>query len=609
MPSRGSLLFLAAGGVVAAGAVGWLAGQQVQSPEEATLNAKPPPAGPVTVPVERRQLTATIVSRGTAAPADAHEVTLASADAAGGAALVTRAPEAGSTLAEGAVALEVSGRPVFALAGATPMYRSLGIGSEGADVSQLEAALARLGFDPGEVDGVYGADTQAAVQRLYSAAGYAPPEPPEAEVQALAAADEAALQAEQLLASALRQRDDASKPPSALARLQADAEVDRARSALNRARDDAARTAREGAASVTARRHDLATVVASLPDRTAAQRKVVVAKAGAVRAAKVGLDAAIAILPIEGDAASIGGREQAILQAEAAYDRAQDDLHEAEQDLANVPNKHADDVAKARAALEKATLAASEDNTASRDSVAAAERDLELAVARRNELIAPKDTGAAEAAVAAAQAAVGRARAERSRLAAKAAARLPADNVIFVPTLPATVEKVGARVGAPPTGSVMTVAAAGITVRSSIALADAQLVKAGDAVRLEAASLRLALDGTITKVADRAGTDGLDAQRVAIEILPAETPPALKDASLRVSITVAATSGPVVAVPLAAVRGAADGTSFVERLSATGSAERVQVELGLSAQGYAEVIGSRPPLNPGERVIVGGPNK
>jgi peptidoglycan hydrolase-like protein with peptidoglycan-binding domain len=36
-------------------------------------------------------------------------------------------------------------------------------GSEGADVEQLEAALARLGYDPGPIDGVYTTATQAAV--------------------------------------------------------------------------------------------------------------------------------------------------------------------------------------------------------------------------------------------------------------------------------------------------------------------------------------------------------------------------------------------------------------------------------------------------------------
>jgi peptidoglycan hydrolase-like protein with peptidoglycan-binding domain len=36
-------------------------------------------------------------------------------------------------------------------------------GSEGTDVEQLEAALSRLGFDPGTIDGVYTTETQAAV--------------------------------------------------------------------------------------------------------------------------------------------------------------------------------------------------------------------------------------------------------------------------------------------------------------------------------------------------------------------------------------------------------------------------------------------------------------
>lgn len=44
-------------------------------------------------------------------------------------------------------------------------------GSEGADVEQLEAALSRLGFDPGTVDGVYTTETQAAVLAWQAAVG------------------------------------------------------------------------------------------------------------------------------------------------------------------------------------------------------------------------------------------------------------------------------------------------------------------------------------------------------------------------------------------------------------------------------------------------------
>jgi peptidoglycan hydrolase-like protein with peptidoglycan-binding domain len=44
-------------------------------------------------------------------------------------------------------------------------------GSEGADVEQLEAALSRLGFDPGPIDGTYTTDTQAAVLAWQASVG------------------------------------------------------------------------------------------------------------------------------------------------------------------------------------------------------------------------------------------------------------------------------------------------------------------------------------------------------------------------------------------------------------------------------------------------------
>jgi peptidoglycan hydrolase-like protein with peptidoglycan-binding domain len=39
-------------------------------------------------------------------------------------------------------------------------------------VQQLEEALARLGFDPGPVDGNYDQKTSAAVERMYQKAGW-----------------------------------------------------------------------------------------------------------------------------------------------------------------------------------------------------------------------------------------------------------------------------------------------------------------------------------------------------------------------------------------------------------------------------------------------------
>lgn len=76
-------------------------------------------------------------------------------------AVVTIAPPpVGGEVVEGDVVVEVSGRPVFVLEGTAPMYRSLRPGMSGADVVQLQVALARLGYEP-DADGVFGEATKA----------------------------------------------------------------------------------------------------------------------------------------------------------------------------------------------------------------------------------------------------------------------------------------------------------------------------------------------------------------------------------------------------------------------------------------------------------------
>jgi peptidoglycan hydrolase-like protein with peptidoglycan-binding domain len=96
-----------------------------------------------------------------------------------------KVPAVGSTITEGKALLEITGRPVIALAGVLPMYRALSPGSKGPDVLQLEQTLDRLGFDPGRVDGKYDTDTSHAVEALYEKAGYDAPEPDQQLTQAV----------------------------------------------------------------------------------------------------------------------------------------------------------------------------------------------------------------------------------------------------------------------------------------------------------------------------------------------------------------------------------------------------------------------------------------
>lgn len=72
-------------------------------------------------------------------------------------------PPAG--LVSGTVALSVDGDPVIGLNTGTPLWRDLGRGDSGADVSALQAELVRLGYDA-DLDGIVGRQTLNAVAAL-----------------------------------------------------------------------------------------------------------------------------------------------------------------------------------------------------------------------------------------------------------------------------------------------------------------------------------------------------------------------------------------------------------------------------------------------------------
>ncbi|MFC9467718.1 peptidoglycan-binding protein [Streptomyces coelicoflavus] len=177
--------------VAVIGAGGWFAGTRMQSPADAAASQRPPEAGPVTVPVEQRTLTATVVAQGSLEYGSPRGITLAGAvgssqegdEEDGAAQRVTKAPSAGTRLKEGDALMQVSGRPVLVLSGPVPMYRTLGPGSSGDDVRQLQKALNRLGFSTGGVTGTYGQGTASAVGRWYRSKGYTAQEPTSADRQ------------------------------------------------------------------------------------------------------------------------------------------------------------------------------------------------------------------------------------------------------------------------------------------------------------------------------------------------------------------------------------------------------------------------------------------
>lgn len=129
---------MVAGVVVAVAATG----AAVALADSGSPGAKPTgPAFPVsTATVERRSL----VAQTQAAASLGYAGTYTVVNQVQG--TLTMLPHAGQTVRQGRVLYRVSGKPVVLLYGPVPAYRSLSYGMSGRDVSELNAALATLGY-------------------------------------------------------------------------------------------------------------------------------------------------------------------------------------------------------------------------------------------------------------------------------------------------------------------------------------------------------------------------------------------------------------------------------------------------------------------------------
>ena len=415
--------------VILLAAASWMAGRQIQSPAEAAARTAPPTPSPILVPVEERVLTSDVVTRGTARFGLPQSISLAPSTLKTEPGIITTLPARGDQIQEGDVLLTISGRPVFVLQGDIPVYRDLFPGLSGEDVRQLEAALQRLTFDPGPVDGVFDNATALAVAQLYGAAGYIP----------FTATD-------------------------------------------------------EQFANIRALENELADAI---QERVTAEYVLAV---------------------------SVG------------------------------------------------------------DAKTAAERDLEWLTFLISRLTKDVETA-------------------RS----KAESPLPMDEMVFVSAFPVRVQELNTQIGDAANGPILVVTNNQLAVDSSLPLEEAQLVKPGMTVSIDEPNLGLQATGTVSRVADTPGTDGVDGYHIYFEVLVDETPVSLEGVSLRLTIPVESTSGSVTVVPVSALFLAPDGTSRVQ-VENNGSLEFIVVKPGLSADGFVEVTPLEGTLSPGQLVLVGYEN-
>lgn len=256
---RPTLAAIAIGGVIALAAVSFAAGSRIASPAEVAARTAPPVPSLILVPVEQRVLTTKIVARGTGKFGSPQKLSVAASALKAAPGLIATTALPGAVLGEGDVVASASGRPILLLVGAAPMGRDLGPGSVGEDVHQLEAALARLGFDPGSLDTIYDGGTAEAVAAWYAAKGYAP-FTATADLAAAARARQAELDTVAIDAAAAADAVPAAQANLDAARAALATAENRASTtahAVNRARDEAAAANAVAAADVAAKQSAL----------------------------------------------------------------------------------------------------------------------------------------------------------------------------------------------------------------------------------------------------------------------------------------------------------------------------------------------------------------
>ena len=547
--------------VIVAGAAGWVGGRQIKSPADVAARTAPPAPSVIVAPVEKRALASEVVVRGTVRYGAPQGVSLATSGLKKASDIITTAPAKGATLGEGDVAMATSGRPVFVLRGDKPSYRDMGPGASGTDVLQLEQALARIGLDPGAVDGTYDGATATAVAAMYARSGWAPFGPTDEQNQAVKAA----------------QTDDYSANADVLGQREALATARgtfvTAQERVRRAERATAAADATDAAAATKAEHDRLVAVADIAARSAALDAALDAES----VAKLAVDEATAGVPTVPTRVELATLQAAARQATRVVATARADLAAAQAGLKAVVVP----VAEATATEAATELAAAQaEQTRAQGAITLAETKLDLAERRAS-------TGTLD------------------QVTAKLGIQVPADEIVFFPSLPLRVDTVKLAAGDALNGPFMTVTNSRLAIDGALSLNDTRLVKAGAVVRIVNTDLGLTLAGTVGAVAGTAGTDGVDPQRFHFEVTPNEAPTSLVGASVVMNITVNSTKGEVLSVPVAALSVAADGTSRVQVQAKDRSTTFVTVTPGLTASGFVAVTPTSGQLNPGDLVVVG----
>ncbi len=557
---------------VAGAALGaWIAGSRIESPADVAARTATPAPSPILVPVERRALSSDVVTRGTVRFGLPQPVSIAPSTLKPSAGLVATLPLRNTQFAAGDVLLTASGRPVFVLEGEVPTYRDLVPGISGEDVRQLEQGLARLGFDPGAVDGVFDPATSAAVSQWYKARGWEPFGPTR----------------EQLAAIRGLERDWGDAVKARLAAAAAAASVVTAvESARATAEQNNRAAALERAAREDERRRLIQKAGSGAPlavESERAKAEYANTAAAADLAAQIADRAMIVLDPRQPETARMAADAKLDL-ARAAKRKTRLEGELAIQAAERDATLAAERLRLAEAAVRSARLDGEKSVRAALDAQKLAEFDLKIATERADQLAADLDLA-------------------RRRL----GVQVPADELVFIRSLPVRVEEVTASVGGAVAGHVMSVTDNQLRSTRHCRLDAAPLVRPGMAVAIDEQALGIKATGIVANGRQHPG----HARRRRVPHLlrgsRRQEPGPARGVSVRLTIP---SNPPRARSPRsrsAPFRSPPTGRRG-SRSNVNGALEYVAVKPGLSADGYVEVTPVDGALPPGQMVVVGYKN-
>lgn len=171
-------------------------------------------------------------------------------------------------------------------------------------------------------------------------------------------------------------------------------------------------------------------------------------------------------------------------------------------------------------------------------------------------------------------------------------AMMPLSEFMFIPRFPAHVASLGAKIGGTASGKLVTLSMGNPAVAGQLNPNDRGLVRPGMKVRITNTVTGRSVHGRITSIKSRTETKGSISGGIFLpmRVRPGRPlPPSLIGQNVTLTITAAHSSGPVLAVPEAAVFASVNGSTYVTKVTGAHSQVRVPVRTGLTGDGRVEI--------------------